>query len=711
MPANINLAPESVVDEEEDENRFDVFILQTFRIFSGTEDVFCWLDETDKKFNKLKISRNLRYKVIPLLVEDDAKRTYLLNKSNIKTFDDFYECLLSKFSKLEQSERHQAALSLSCSSHNTNPSRSSNMPKNLSFNDTQLGGTHQFDDSDSLPPRPILRSTAIADKGATSLPGDESAFGGTFQSSNLSQTACSLDQTTYVIHKAIIDNLIKNPKIFQGGKEDVKQWLEDIEQLFDATQIPDSHKLDRITYSLRGEARRWYKNTKSSLTPWAVFVQEIKEAFLSRFHEELGFKKLESYTQKANQPVRSFYNEVLKLCTETDPEMIGTVRNSVFRSPDDVTGYPSYDRSRYYDNTRTRNRYDNNRGHINNFRSPQSGNSTRPANFFNSSLQRNNSTYPPNHSMNNTLQVPAETSHNSNAHFRPYSPNTYPNSTYSSNSSTSSTIQNNSRAPPINGISVTHNIPPAQLSHQASNPDIATPSPSRWSPFLVPEAPQDGVDSGTIKITSPNPSLIFLTTLVNNHPMQILVDTGATNTFVNYNTLRSLNPNLPLNKCSSSFVLADGIAAFQVLGTVELQILFDDQLTFITAYVAQNLCTDVILGMDYIAFYNLKFNVRSQRISIDLQGRRHQVPTNPNVETTFIPVLLHEDTYLPPRSSSFANVSIPISSLSSIFIPHYQFLLSNTATIRHKFLQFYDHRSHITFYNTSFHPHFVPRGT
>ena len=539
-PANTYLAPESVVDEEEDENRFDVFILKTFRTFSGTEDVVSWLDETDKKFNKLKISRNLRYKAIPLLVEDDAKRTYLLNKSNIKTFDDFYECLLSKFSKVEQEERCLQALSLSGSSNHNNSTRLSIIPKNLSFNEPHLSATHHLDVSDSLPPRPILRSTAIADKGATRLRGDESAFGGTFQSSNLSQSACSLDQTTYVIHKAIIDNLIKNPKIFQGGKDDVKQWLEDIEQLFDTAQIPDSHKLDLITYSLRGEARRWYKNTKSSLTSWAVFVQEIKEAFLSPFHEELAFKKLESYTQGANQPVRSFYNEVLKLCIETDPDMsesmklrhllkkakptlqyeirkrkptttkqfleyakeaeellqlsnietdtdtyenknahsthsVSTVRGNVFHAPDDTTGYRSYDRSRYYDNTRTRNRYDNNQGRNNNVRSFQSGNSTRPVNFSNSSLQRNNSTYSPHHSMNNNYQVPSVNSHNSNAHFRPYSPNTYPNSTYPANSSTNPHIQGQSRAPPINHISATHNIPPAQLGHQVSNPNITTP--------------------------------------------------------------------------------------------------------------------------------------------------------------------------------------------------------------------------------------------
>ena len=104
----------------------------------------------------------------------------------------------------------------------------------------------------------ILRFTAIVDIGATKLSGDESESRSTIAPlSNISHNTSNLDQTTYVIHKAIIDNLIKNPKTFQGGKEDVKQWLEDIEQLFDTAQIPNDHKLDLISYSLRGEARRW----------------------------------------------------------------------------------------------------------------------------------------------------------------------------------------------------------------------------------------------------------------------------------------------------------------------------------------------------------------------------------------------------------------------------------------------------------------------
>jgi hypothetical protein len=231
------------------------------------------------------------------------------------------------------------------------------------------------------------------------------------------------------------------------------------------------------------------------------------------------------------------------------------------------------------------------------------------------------------------------------------------------------------------------------------------------STFLVPESSQDGVDSGK---TTKNPSyqsLIFISTLVNNHNMQILIDTGATNTFINYKTLHSIKQSTHLNKSSASFVLADGIAPFHVLGVVELQILFSNQITKICAHVAQNLCTDVILGMDYITRYNLKFNIRKQIVSIDLNNRQYQMNMNQNVQTEFIPVTLSNPLYIPRQSNRSAKVTIPISSISSQFIPYYQFSLCNTAFVPHKFLEFHNHFSHVTFSNTSHRSHFVPRGT
>ena len=63
-----------------------------------------------------------------------------------------------------------------------------------------------------------------------------------------------------------------------------------------------------------------------TLTSWKVFVQELKRAFTSSFHEEVAFKKLESYSQGENQSIRNFSPEVLKLCKEADPTMSETTK-------------------------------------------------------------------------------------------------------------------------------------------------------------------------------------------------------------------------------------------------------------------------------------------------------------------------------------------------------------------------------------------------
>ena len=229
---------------------------------------------------------------------------------------------MTNYDVIEHNTRRLQPNPSSYSSNPNNFTHNSLTHKYTSFEDQQKITTNNSDLTNNLPPRPILRSTPIVDIGTTRPSSDESKNRSTNAPlTNIPHNTSNLDQTTYVIHKAIVDNLIKNPKTFQDGKEGVKQWLEDFEQQFETAQIPDSHKLDLIPYSLRVEARQWHKNTKATLTSWPIFVKELKEAFLSPFYDELAFKKLESYTQEINQPVRSFYNEVLKLCAETDPEM------------------------------------------------------------------------------------------------------------------------------------------------------------------------------------------------------------------------------------------------------------------------------------------------------------------------------------------------------------------------------------------------------
>ncbi|CAF4423872.1 unnamed protein product [Rotaria sp. Silwood2] len=84
-------------DEQDEDNLFDTFICSNFVPFSGTKAVDRWLDETESLFTRFKISRKLRFKAIPLLVQGEAKRKYIRNRRSITSFDDFYEFLLTHF--------------------------------------------------------------------------------------------------------------------------------------------------------------------------------------------------------------------------------------------------------------------------------------------------------------------------------------------------------------------------------------------------------------------------------------------------------------------------------------------------------------------------------------------------------------------------------------------------------------------------------------
>ena len=306
---------QSPLDEDMNDSSFDTFILQNFIPFSGHQDVIQWLDETENKFNRFHIARNLRFGAVSLLVEGDAKRKYIKARKDIHSFDDFYEFLLSHFESPTnasfQSKLCQTDVSNMCDLSSSYPTKSIIKSEQVvSKNSDTLNSSH-------FPSK--VSSTAMDTFGVADVIGDKPVVTSTASLETTSTLIC--DQTLNDLRKAIADNLIKNPKTFKGGHDDVKKWIEEVEHLLDLAHIPESTRLDLISYSLRGDALEWFKNNRSALTSWDVLVRELKKAFTSSFHEELAFKKLELYSQGQNQSVRTFFNEVLKLCKEADPHM------------------------------------------------------------------------------------------------------------------------------------------------------------------------------------------------------------------------------------------------------------------------------------------------------------------------------------------------------------------------------------------------------
>jgi hypothetical protein len=88
---------QTYIDENNDDDDLDTFILDKFKQFSGKQNVVQWLDDADNEFTYFCIGRNLRFAAISLLVEGDAKRKYIKNRNAIRSFDDFYEFFLLSF--------------------------------------------------------------------------------------------------------------------------------------------------------------------------------------------------------------------------------------------------------------------------------------------------------------------------------------------------------------------------------------------------------------------------------------------------------------------------------------------------------------------------------------------------------------------------------------------------------------------------------------
>ena len=78
-------------------DNFDIFISKNFVRFSGKENVFEWLDETESKFREFRMVRSLRFRAIPMLIEGDIELKYSRIREYIRTFDDFYVFLLSLY--------------------------------------------------------------------------------------------------------------------------------------------------------------------------------------------------------------------------------------------------------------------------------------------------------------------------------------------------------------------------------------------------------------------------------------------------------------------------------------------------------------------------------------------------------------------------------------------------------------------------------------
>ncbi|CAF1164580.1 unnamed protein product [Rotaria sordida] len=170
--------------------------------------------ESDKN---LRISRNLYFEAILLLVEGDAKRKYIKNRKQILSFDDFYEFLLLQFDIIDTSISSPNPPQVV----NNDFSKPYSSISNKTI-DNQTENTTYFSDTINISRQtPTFNSTAKVDFGVINIIGETSDIKSTMN--NSSSSIILLDETISDLRRTIVGDLIKNQKVFKSGKDDVRK--------------------------------------------------------------------------------------------------------------------------------------------------------------------------------------------------------------------------------------------------------------------------------------------------------------------------------------------------------------------------------------------------------------------------------------------------------------------------------------------------------
>lgn len=154
-------------------------------------------------------------------------------------------------------------------------------------------------------------------------------------------------------------------------------------------------------------------------------------------------------------------------------------------------------------------------------------------------------------------------------------------------------------------------------------------------------------------------SLIIIVANVNGYKLQAMVDTGATATFIKAAVLHNIK-HTHIIPTRTKATLADGHSALVILGLVNLLVKINHVPTYVRALVAENLATDMILGMDWCSKNSVE--IRPRRKEVVVYHKRVGKTTARFNEEASVIVELADKMCLQPYEERVVRVTLPLSS-------------------------------------------------
>ncbi|CAF4568777.1 unnamed protein product, partial [Didymodactylos carnosus] len=226
--------------------------------------------------------------------------------------------------------------------------------------------------------------------------------------------------------------------------------------------------------------------------------------------------------------------------------------------------------------------------------------------------------------------------------------------------------------------------------------------------FRIAESSNDG-DASQSTINN-NPSLIHVLVKSNERMMKPLIDTGATNTIITAEALRTTRHQKFNISNQQLLALADGIAHLKVLGTTDLRIKINNINTTITATVVRSLFTECIIGTDFINKYRVQIDAGNQTVTVCCGKQQQTIPIIQSTANAHVPMRLKKTVVIPPKQEGTVIASVAVSKAKVLFKPSYNLKEKLPLMMANNMLEIHDHQATISVFNPSNYPFMLQRG-
>ncbi|CAF4219192.1 unnamed protein product, partial [Rotaria sordida] len=475
------------------------------------------------------------------------------------------------------------------------------------------------------------------------------------------------------------------PNFSGHPSEDVERFLKSIKNITKATDESTNHEiLEIVRGKLTQSAGIWFDNNETNFHKWSDFETAFRNRYFSSTSIHRKFDTLKQRKQLPDESITSYCDDIINLCKEIDSNMSEKIIIQYLMSGINPDFRKELSRRESSINT------------VNEFLKYAKIEQDLYDTFRNLSIDSQqfdfNFNRPPIPSLTATVN-PQKQYHYKIKYNNPISRSTQFQSSVSRRNSDptwenrTSTIPNTKQIRTYSSQSVLTQKPintQPTSQHQFNNCKVCGRKNHRTIDCYYKRTTgcfNCGQNHNPSTITS---FPVYIKIHVNNQPTEAIVDTGSAISIIHSNFLKTIHHQNFLYQTHSCQTANS--TPLNIIGQIQLEIRIKSIKTYVTAHVATNLITSILLGNDWINSNHVHLYGDQKKLTIPDQ--HDQLISIPYVEPTCInyPALLIQQITLPPYSQQLVDITCQINNANNLIFEPYERHISKLIFMPHTLL-------------------------